>query len=72
MNDAHDLFVQVCEANDTLAAVAGLSGYEFQLLYGLLIRGHSEHGITGRILGMMCVEGAARFVAAHQPKKTIL
>ena len=54
------LFGLCCTAPDTEHAVAALSLANWQTLYGWLLRNYSENGISGQLLGLMFVNGAAR------------
>lgn len=69
MNErGYNVFRIVCDAADTEACVRALESYAWRDLYGYLLRNYSENGISGQVLGLMLVEGAARYAAQRPPE----
>ncbi len=56
-----NVFRSVCEAADTERFVADLQPYAWRDLYSYLIENYSESGISGKVLGLLLVEGARRY-----------
>lgn len=61
MNRGETLFLQACGAADTAAWVRELEPGAWQDLYAYLRRSHSLKGVSGALLGLLLVEGAARY-----------
>ena len=56
-----NVFRTVCDAADTEACVRALESYAWRDLYSWLLQNSTENGIRGQLLGLMLVEGAARY-----------
>ena len=61
MSRGRNVFLVVCEAADAAECVRALEPWAWQDLYSYLLENHCEGGISGQVLGMMLVEGAARY-----------
>jgi hypothetical protein len=60
-----NVFLVVCEAEDAAECVRSLEPWAWRDLYSWLLRHYEESGISGEVLGMMLVEGAARYAAGR-------
>jgi hypothetical protein len=61
---APESYGKVCLAADLEEAVAALTVCEWRELYGWLLQNYSENGLTGKVLGVMLLEGAKRLYDA--------
>lgn len=61
MSRGRNVFLVVCEAADAAECVRLLEPWAWRDLYSYLLRNYEENGISGQVLGMMLVEGAARY-----------
>jgi hypothetical protein len=61
MSEGKTLFEEVCKARDLAASVKALTPWEWQKLYGYLLKNYSENGVSGQVLGMMMVEATRRY-----------
>lgn len=64
MSRGRNVFLVVCEAEDAAECVRALEPWAWQDLHAYLLENHCEGGISGEVLGMMLVEGAARYARA--------
>jgi hypothetical protein len=59
------IFHAVAQTPDPELAVAALSPKRWLKLYAHLLRNYDENLLSGRILGLMLVDGARRYAAAQ-------
>ena len=64
MSRGRNVFLVVCEAEDAAECVRALEPWAWKDLYSWLLQNYEESGISGEVLGMMLVEGAARYARA--------
>ena len=69
MSKGTDIFHAVAEAADPDQAVRALTPKRWGKLYSHLLRNYDENLLSGRILGLMLVEGARRYAASQAKRK---
>lgn len=67
----YNVFRIVCDAADTEACVRALESYAWRDLYSWLLQNYTENGISGQVLGLMLVEGAARYAGDQRQESRI-
>lgn len=72
MNErGYNVYKILCDAADTQACLRDLEPWAWLDLWSYLLLNYSENGISGQLLGMVLVEGAARYgarISAKQPE----
>jgi hypothetical protein len=66
-----NVFLVVCEAPDAAECLRALEPWAWQDLYAWLPRNYEQSGISGEVLGMMLVEGAARYARGLEVPATL-
>ena len=64
MSKGKEIFQAVCDAPNTEQAVMALEPKPWLRLYSYLLQSYDENGVSGKILGLMLVEGARRYAGA--------
>lgn len=60
MRNGVEIYLAVCAAPDTEAAIAALSWAERHALYGHVLQTYCENAVSGMILGVLSVDAAKR------------